>query len=102
MAIDVNFKFSHSYPILGASIEAATPGDVEDITTSGASQATTITAPNDDCMLVVEAWGSGSAWIEIGANPTAAVGTTHLITAPSTRYFAGLKTGDKIAIIDDS
>ena len=101
MAIDLNFKFTNvsQYQVSGA--EDATPGLAEDITTSGTSQTLTGSAPVD-CICVVEAWGSGSAWVTFGATPTAAVGTTHLITAPDTRTFGGIKAGWKAAVIDDS
>lgn len=101
MAIDVNFKFTSASGSGAAILEDATPGALEDITTSGTSQATTAVAPVD-CICTVEAWGTGSAWIKFGTAPTAAVGSDHLITAPATRHFSGIKANWKAAVIDDS
>ena len=99
---EINIKFTHALPVLGASIENAKPTLVEDITSSGTSQATSITAPNDDCMVCVESIGSGDVWVKIGASPTAAVGSDHAIAAGQVRYFAGVSAGDAVAVIDDS
>lgn len=82
-----------SAPVLGAI-----PHSKETITTSGTSQATTITAGND-CFVDI-ALSGGNAWVKIGAAPTASAGNDWFIIdgAPFQRGF--VPAGSKVAIIN--
>lgn len=71
----------------------------EEVTSSGTSAATTMTAVEYD---VASIYSSGNVWVTFGASPTAAVGTTSFIAAGTRRDFGPLGVGMKCAVIDDS
>lgn len=68
------------------------------ITSSGTSQATTITARSGDYAHVTAV--GGAIMVEISNNPTAASGVTWIVADGETKLFGPLKDGDKVAIID--
>ncbi len=75
-------------------------GQSEEVTSSGTSGATTMTANAFDVARVTAS--TGNVWVEFGASPTAAVGTTHFILAGQTLEFGPLGLDFKCAVIDDS
>lgn len=81
-----------------APVMAAVPAAAEDITSSAASQQSTITSQRGQ-MCQITASG-GAVWVKFGANPTASAGNDHLIIDGSTREFGFLETGWKVALID--
>lgn len=85
----------------GVGILSLKGGVVEEITSSGTSQATTITAQDGYFVTVINN-GTDDIWAAIGASPTAAVEAGRFIPANSRRDFGGLAYGDKIAVINDS
>lgn len=81
-----------------APVVAAVPRAKESITSSGASQASTITAQRGEkCQITVS---GGDVYVAFGASPTASAGNDDLISAGSTREFGFLETGWKVALID--
>lgn len=73
----------------------------EELSSSGTSAATTITASSGDVARVTNN-GTGTIWVTFGNSPTAAVETTHPIGPGLTEDFGPLSEGDKAAVIDDS
>lgn len=73
----------------------------EEITSSGTSQATTMTTDRWDVASVMNN-GSEDIWITFAATPTAVVGTTHFLAAGERRDFGPLTVGYKAAVINDS
>lgn len=81
-----------------APVVAAVPRAAEDITSSGTSQASAITAQRGEkCQITAS---GGAIWVKFGSAPTASAGNDHLITDGSTREFGFLETGWKVALID--
>lgn len=74
----------------------------EEVTSSGTSAATTITANKHDVARVTNHDASQMVWVTFGASPTAAVGTTHAIAPGSTQDLGPIGEGHKAAVIDDS
>ena len=69
----------------------------ENITSSGTSQATTLTAGNGDFIMVVET--DTDVWVTAGDSPTAVVGTGRLCQAGTARYFS-VQQGWSAAVIN--
>lgn len=81
-----------------APVVAAHPRAKQLVTSSGTSQATTITAQaNEVCEITAS---GGPVWVAFGAAPTAAAGSDHLILDGQSRQFGMLIPGEKVAIID--
>jgi hypothetical protein len=76
-------------------------GQSEEVTTSGTSAATTMTAKVGDVCVIVNN-SDAMIWATFGASPTAAVGTTHAILSKTSRTFGPMGAGFKAALIDDS
>lgn len=76
----------------------ASPSAAQTITTSGISQASTITATNGDTACVKVS--GGRVFIAFGASPTAASNSGYMLNDGDADYFCNLKAGDKIAVID--
>ena len=74
---------------------------VEELSSSGTSAATTITAKKGDVARVTNN-GTGTIWVTFGASPTAAVETTHPIGPGLTEDLGPIGEGQKCAVIDDS
>lgn len=74
---------------------------VEEVTSSGTSQATTIAAKAHDVAAIMNA-GTTPVWAAFGTSPTAAVGSGVFIPANTVRDFGPIGAGMKAAIIDDS
>lgn len=98
---EVQVKFDAPANVGGQLLENAKPAaaNVEDITSSGASQATTAESPNEYAYVAITSSG-GAVWAKIAAVPVAAAGDQHLIADGQTRFFGGLAAGDKVAVID--
>ena len=75
---------------------------VEELSSSGTSAATTITATKHDVARVTNHDASQLVWVTFGASPTAAVGTTHPIAPGATEDLGAIGEGHKMAVIDDS
>ena len=73
----------------------------EEITSSGTSQATTMTADAHDVAIVINN-GTDAIWVDFAASPTAAVGTTVFIAPNTQRDFGPIGKGMKAAVINDS
>lgn len=84
----------------GAQVFAARGHVVEEITSSGTSQTTTISAPANGSVAVVLNIGSEVIWVNFDG--TASVGEGHVVPANQTREFGPLSSGDQISIINDS
>ena len=83
----------------GVPIEIAEPRVSESITSSASSQQSTNTFLAGEHVTVTAS--GGAVWVAFGANPTAAAGTTHLVTDGQTRAFFNRTTDQaKVAIID--
>jgi len=74
----------------------------EEITSTGTSQSTTITTTNAGDAVVITNNGAEDIWVAFGSSPTAAVGTTAFIPANTLRDFGDMRTGYKVAVINDS
>lgn len=76
------------------------PYAAEDLTSSGTSAASTISAPsvNSESMFWVVT-ALGDVWVKFGATPTAAAGEDWLVPAGTSREFTAV-AGHKIAVID--
>lgn len=85
----------------GIGVMAIAGGEVEEITSSGTSQATTAVAQAGWFCTVINN-GAETIWVQSGASPTAAAGSGRCIPPNSSRDFGGLAAGDKIAVINDS
>lgn len=85
----------------GVQVIAAKNTAVEELTSGVASAATTIAASAGDVVTVINN-GADTIWVEIGSNPTAVVGSGHLVPPDTIRDFGGLGAGDKVAVINDS
>lgn len=77
----------------------AQPSSIEDITSSGTSQATTATASTGDAAQVTVT--GGAVRVAFGPSPTATATDAILILDGQTREFGGLQSGDKCAVIDN-
>lgn len=89
--------------IFGAVVPSRTlmgcqPSASENITSSGTSQQTTITAQTHDAAQITVT--GGAVRVAFGPNPTA-VAASILILDGQTREFGGLSNGDKCAVIDN-
>lgn len=82
----------------GVPIMESIPTAKQVITSSAASQQTTITAGNSDVCQITAS--GGKIWAKFGTNPTASVGNDWLILDGQTREFGLISPGDKVAIID--
>lgn len=70
----------------------------QSITTSASSQASTVSAGNNQvCELTVS---GGNVWVAFGASPTASAGTSFLLVDGQTRHFGHLPAGTKVAVIN--
>lgn len=85
----------------GAQVMDAFPRGSEEVTSSGTSAATTLTAGDGD-VAEVSNLGTGVIWVKFGAAPVAAVEDAHVIGPGLTKWYGGLSEGDKAAVIDDS
>ena len=74
----------------------------EEITSSGTSAASTITAKANDVARVTNHDASQLVWVTFAETPTAAVGTTHPIAPGATEDLGPIGEGQKMAVIDDS
>jgi hypothetical protein len=82
----------------GIEVMPARPNASQAITTSGSSQASTITAKQgDQCRVTVT---GGNVYIAFGASPTAVSTTGYLLLDGDKDYFGALNAGDKVAVID--
>ena len=75
-------------------------GQSEELTSSGTSGATTITANAGDVARVTAA--NGNVWVKFGSAPTAVVADIHFVLSGQTLEFGPLGKDDKCAVIDDS
>ncbi len=82
----------------GASVYAPIPRSAEAVTSGATSAQASGVAQQGDYLTVTSV--GGAVWVKIGANPTAAAGSTDLIPDGGTRDFGPLKEGEKVAIID--
>ena len=79
-------------------VYSAYPREVDDVTTTGTSAQSTVTAREGDfCRICVT---GNAVYCAIGADPTAAAGTGFLINDGGTLDLGGLQPGHKIALID--
>lgn len=92
-----NIKFTDGEIYSGTLVEDATPAQVEDITASGTSAQTTMTANHAGGFCVIET--TADVWVKFGSNPTAGAGDVHLVTAGSKDIFRGYAAGDKVAVV---
>lgn len=76
--------------------------DVEEITSSGTSQSTTILTEEDekDSVVTVINNGTDAIWVNFGA--AAAVGVGRFIPPSTTRDFGNVRTGVAVHVINDS
>lgn len=94
----VHVNFEDPTNIGGTSVFSAYPRASEDFTSSGTSQATTITALANEVASITSS--GGAIWAKAGQSPTAAAGDNHLVADGETKSIGGLRAGDTIAIID--
>lgn len=76
-------------------------GQVEELSSGGASVASTITANEGDVCVVTNP-AAGLIWVKFDAAPTAAVEDLHPVMGASQRIFGPIGAGMKVAVIDDS
>lgn len=94
----VQITFRDPVQVGGTSILSREPRVVQTITSSGTSQASTITGKTGE---IADITASGnSVWIRVGANPTAATGTGDLVPDGGRVQIGFLQDGDKVAVID--
>ena len=94
----VNIVFaSHGGPSNAAPVYNGTPHGVENITSSGTSQATTATAPTSGTVARIAS--TSDVYVKTGASPTAAAGSDFLVLGGTTLDLF-LQVGDKVAVID--
>lgn len=94
---DIRIRFG-SLMGAGAPVYAAHPKQVAKITSSAASQATTVSAESGD-YVTIKAIG-GAVAFDIGPNPTAIATSGDVIGDGERMDFGPLQNGDKVAIID--
>lgn len=75
---------------------------VEELTSSGTSSASSITAYANDVARVTNHDASTLIWVTFAATPTAVVETTHPIAPATTEDLGPIGAGQKMAVIDDS
>lgn len=91
VGISLAYRGSEDVPALRSDGRGATA-----ITSSASSQQASITAVADEYWMIST---DGSIWVAFGANPTAAAGTSFMLTA-GTYYFQSMTVGEKCAVID--
>lgn len=97
----VSNKASSGLNAVMPSADAAATGSAT-IASSGASQqVSSVVCPTDGRQHYWFITALGNVWVTFGTSPTAAAGTTHLVTAGSTRDFAAT-AGQMAAVIDAS
>ncbi len=94
----VQINFDDPANIGGTSVFNAYPRASEDLTSSGTSQQTTITAIAGEVASITAS--GGAVWVKAGQSPTAAAGDNHLVADGETKTIGLLRDGDEIAIID--
>jgi len=95
----VIFEFASPASVGGSPLVAAGTSTNEEITSSGANQATTATArANSIC--VVHNNGTDAIWVNFGAD--AAIGTGHFMAPNTDRAFGALSAGQTGNVINDS
>lgn len=82
----------------GAPIYAPTPSAAQSITTSGSSQASTVSATQGD-IGTVKVTG-GNVYVTVGQSPTASAGAGFYLGDGDRVDFGPLRGGDKIAVIN--
>lgn len=86
----------------GGAAQVYNPGgQSEEVTSSGTSAQTTMTANKDDIAIVTNNGGT-MIWVKFGENPTAAVEDMHAVAANQRRDFGPMGENFKAAVIDDS
>lgn len=100
---ELRIEINHAVGALGASVENGKPAaaNTETVSTTGTSQDSGVSAPNDDCVAIVTAWGSGAAHVHIaqpgGADAGPTVGKT--VAVGQTRIFGGLTVNDVVKYV---
>lgn len=92
VGIVLAYRGGENVPAIRTDGRAATP-----ITSSGASQASSITAADSEYWVIGT---TGNIWVTFAAAPVAAAGTKYLLTA-GVHFFEAI-VGDKCAVIDAS
>lgn len=93
----VQVTFRNGFNVGGSTVHCK-PRVAETITSSGTSQATTITASVNEIAHITAS--GGAVFINYGAAPTAASGSGDLIPDGGSLQIGGLASGDKVAVID--
>lgn len=83
-----------------APVMNAYPRASEDVTSSGTTAQSTITALRNDVCEISNPAGGADIRVAFGADPTAAAGTGHIVPTGQTRWYGGMIDGHKVAVID--
>lgn len=95
----VIIEIGNAVDVGGSSIVHAGAVKVEEITSSGTSQATTITTRGRSVVTIINN-GTDAIWVNFGA--TAAVASKHFIAPNTQRDFGGTANGQTVNVINDS
>ena len=94
----VNVAFCKVSDFDGTAVASSENIIGESITTSGSSQQSVGAGTVSHRVVRVSVTG-GNIWVNIGPNPTAAVGNEILLIDSNTEYYA-INVGDKVAVIN--
>lgn len=94
----VHVTFRNAISLGGYGVSSKTPRKAQTITSSAASQQTTITAMVNE-IATISVTG-GNIFIAVGQNPTAASGAGDLVIDGTRLELGALASGDKIALIN--
>lgn len=96
----VGLAFCRVDSVQGGVSAIVSQTDVEsEAITSSATSTTSTNAADDGKRVARVAVTGGDVWVTFGSAPTAASGTTFLMTDGSVEYFA-ISKSDKLAVID--
>lgn len=94
----VHITFRNIVDLGASAVASRSPRAAQTITSSGTSQASTITALSGEIAAITAV--GGPVFVAIGGTPVAASGAGDLIPDGGHLELGGLITGDKIAVIN--
>jgi len=94
----VHVTFRNAVQMGGSSILSREPRAAESLTSSGTSDATTITAQQGEVASITAS--GGAVYVAVGASPTAVSGAGDLVPDGGRLDIGAMLNGDKIAVID--
>ena len=93
----VHITYRSLVSLNGSALASRQPRTAATITSSGTSQATSITALQGEAAIIT---ATTAVFVAVGASPTAASGAGDLVPAGGIVTLAGLRALDKVAVID--